>query len=85
MLQHANRSDPVECALNIAVIHQFKFDFISDACGFRTLLTEFDLIRRERHTEHFDPIHFMQIHGEAAPSTAYVQNAHAFSLTGLHI
>ena len=75
MFEQADRTDPVERAFHIAVIHQRELDLVGNARFLRPLLAEGDLVGREGHAQHFRAVMLVEIQREAAPAAADIQHA----------
>ena len=77
MLDQADAGDPVELALDVAIILQLELHPVGDAQLGGALVGEFDLVRRQRDAEHVDVVMAVQIQSEPAPAAADVEHLHA--------
>src|ERR1700741_722844 len=73
MLEHADRDDAVEAALQLAVVAQMEAHAIAKAGRRRVLLRELVLLDRERHAGGVHPGRAREVEGEPPPAAADVE------------
>ena len=76
VLEHADRSDPVEGAGNVAIVDQLELDLVGDPGRGRALAGEVELLLRQGDAEHFDIGHAVEVERETAPAAADVEHFH---------
>ena len=77
MLDQADAGDPVERALDLAIILELELHPVGDAGLGGALVGEGDLVGRERDAEHVDVVMAVQVEREPAPAAADVEHLHA--------
>ena len=76
VLEHADRADRVEAAVDVAVVLHAVLDAL-DAGVRRGLLRVLGLVRRQRDADRLHAVVARRVHDHAAPSAADVEQAHA--------
>ena len=81
MFEHPDRNDPVEPALDLAVIDQFELDPVGYPGLLGAAARDLQLLLAQRHPEHIDVGDAVEIERGPAPAAADVEHA----LAGLEI
>src|SRR5262249_25312654 len=77
MLEHADRHDAVEAAVDLAVVHEMELRPPAQAALCRPLHRKLVLFSGEGHADHLGAASFRQIEPEPAPARADIEHAHA--------
>ncbi|MCY1171295.1 hypothetical protein D9M73_114000 [compost metagenome] len=77
MLEHADRHDPVERALHLAIIDQLEGDHVRHARRRRALPRHLQLFFRKRHAQYLGTRHLVQVQRHATPAATDVEHGHA--------